>query len=107
MGFVEQVKGWLRSEAKEAKEAIGDLESRLDSDLSAKERQLGETPSQAMERLQHEIAEGESSLDAIGDKIGRSSALADARAELAEDGQPKVALDEHGAEQDPDELDRG
>ena len=93
MGFLEQVRAWFRSEAGEAKDAMSDLEARLDADLTEKERRLHETPEEAMERLQSEIAD-DSSLDAIRDKVGHTTSHAEAAAELA------------GDETDPDELDR-
>lgn len=98
MDLWQQIRGWLRREAADARDAKDDLERRLDRDLTNRERRLNETPSEAMERLQREIADHESSFDQVRDRIGTTSARADARAE--------VAREDDGTERDPDDLDR-
>ncbi len=82
MGFLDSVKAWFKTEAAELADAKGDLEDRLDTGLSQRERQLNETPAEAMERLQGEIADNESSLGALEDKIGHAQARADAVADI-------------------------
>ncbi|MEL7156270.1 MAG: hypothetical protein AAFN30_06700 [Actinomycetota bacterium] len=84
MGFWQTVKAWMSTEAAELKDATDGLESRLDRDLSARERQLNETPREAMERLQAEGAANESVFDELSDKITAAQATADAMAEMAE-----------------------
>ncbi|MDH3680800.1 MAG: hypothetical protein OEV40_12710 [Acidimicrobiia bacterium] len=82
MGFLDSLKAWLRTETADLKDAKGDLESRLDDDLTRRERLLEETPTDAMERLQEEIADGQSAFDTLEDKIGHAQARADAVADL-------------------------
>ena len=101
MEMWQQFRRWLKREAADARDAVNDLEQRMDRGLTERERRLSETPGEAMERIQQEIADHESSFDSVRDRIGASSARADARAELSE-----VATDEDGTESDPDELDR-
>ena len=84
MGLLNSLKAWLRTEAAELSESAKQMEERLDADLSKRERQLTETPDEAMKRLQSEIEDGESSFEAISDKIGHASAKADAVADLAD-----------------------
>lgn len=93
MGFLDSLKAWLRTEAEEATDAKDDLESRLDADLTRRERLLNETPTEAMERLQDEIADGQSAFDAIEDKIGHAQARAEAVSDL---GAAEGAGSEHG-----------
>ena len=102
MGKWEQVKAWLRVEAKEIKGTVDDLEARLDRDLTAKEQRLSETPAEGLARMQQEIEHGDSSFDALRDEITTNAASADSAG-----GDPGVALDPNGNESDPDDLDRG
>lgn len=86
MGFWQSVKAWLTTEAKEAKDVGDELQDRLSSDLDRRERELNETPEQAMERLQSKIDDQEDAFSAVADKIDRTEAKADAVSELeAED----------------------
>ena len=86
MGFLDSLKAWLKTETAELSDAKRGLEGRLDEGLSKRERQLNETQAEAMERLQQEIADGESSFHDIEDKIGHTHAKADAVADL---GRPE------------------
>lgn len=115
MGFLDSLKAWLKTETSEFSDAKRDLEGRIDSGLNKRERQLNETPEEAMERLQQEIADGESSFHDIEDKIGHTQAKADAVADLADntaDGTTDVAagevediLDLDSEEIDPGDVD--
>lgn len=78
------MKVWLSKEAADLEDVTADMKDRLSSDLDRRERQLDETPNEAMERLQTEIADGESALEAIGNKIDYTEARADAVAEVDE-----------------------
>ncbi|MCP4225771.1 MAG: hypothetical protein GY773_20750 [Actinomycetia bacterium] len=69
MGFLDSLKAWLRIEKADLAESTAELERRLDADLTRREAQLGESPTEAMERLQGEIADNESSFDAIRDIV--------------------------------------
>ena len=69
MGFLDSLKAWLRTEKADLDESTAELERRLDDDLTRRERQLNESPAEAMERLQGEIADNDSSLDAIRDLL--------------------------------------
>ena len=69
MGFHDSLKAWLRTEKADLDESTAELERRLDDDLTRRERQLNESPAEAMERLQGEIADNDSSLDAIRDLL--------------------------------------
>jgi phage shock protein A len=101
MDMWQQVRRWLRREAAEASESVHQLEQRLDRDLTERERRLTETPSEAMERLQREIAASESSFDEVRNRIGAASATAEARTELGE-----LDRDDDGSERSPDDPDR-
>jgi phage shock protein A len=82
MGFLDSLKSWLRTEAAELAETKADLETKLDRNLSEKERQLNETPTEAMDRLQREIDDNQGSFDAIEDRLAHGQATADAHAEF-------------------------
>jgi chromosome segregation ATPase len=69
MSFLDTLKAWLRTEKADLAESTAELERRLDEDLTRRERQLDESPTEAMERLQAEIADNDSSLDAIRDQL--------------------------------------
>lgn len=98
MGVWDTVRSWFKSEADELADAKRDLEVRLDQDLSRRERQLNETPAEAIERLQREAADGDDAFSAISDKIDATAARAAAAARAeAEAGTP--------AEIDPEFLD--
>ena len=104
MGFLDSLKAWLKTETAELADAKGDLESRLDGELSDRERRLNETPEEAMERLQQEIAENDSSLGAMEDKIGHVQAKADAVADM-EAGAGETGAAEASGGPDEDILD--
>ena len=70
MNMWQQVRQWLRREAADASEAVHQLEQQLDRDLTERERRLTETPSEAIERTQREIAASESSFDEVRNRIG-------------------------------------
>lgn len=100
MGVWDTVRSWFKSEAVELVDAKKDLEERLDADLTRRERQLDETPAEALERLQREAADSDDSFSAISDKIDAAAARAAAAAKAeAEAGSP--------TEIDPDFLDGG
>jgi phage shock protein A len=99
MGMWDSLKAWMKREAADLKDATDDLEQQLDADLSQRERQLNESPAEAMERLQAEIARNDSTLSELEDKIGQAGARAEASAGLERDNEPD--------EPDPDDLDRG
>jgi len=100
MGVWDTVRSWFKSEAVELVDAKKDLEERLDADLTRRERQLDETPAEALERLQREAADSDDSFSAISDKIDAAAARAAAAAKAeAEAGTP--------TEIDPDFLDGG
>jgi chromosome segregation ATPase len=118
MGFLDSVKAWLKTEAVEARRAKGDLETRLDDDLARREHQLNETPEQALERLQHEVADSESSFETISKKIDEVATKASAGGDLANVGADQIEADEIEADEieaeseeveleiDPADLDR-
>lgn len=98
MGFWQTVKAWMSTEAAELKDATDGLESRLDRELSQRERQLNESPEEAMERLQAEGEANESMFGELGDKISAAQAKADAVADLA-DGANTTAADGQGSDE--------
>ncbi len=85
MGFWQQVKAWMSSEAAELSDAAKDFETRADREMTAREQRLNETPAEAMERLTAENEANDSMFDALEDKIAASQAKADAVADLAAD----------------------
>lgn len=103
MGFLDSVKAWFRSEASELGDAKSGLEARLDEGLTRRERQLEETPSEAMERLQAEIADNESSLHDLEDKIAHGQAKADAVADLEADAK-RAAAEAAATDADPEDI---
>ena len=98
MGFLHTLKAWLRTEAADLAESAKQMEERLDADLSKRERQLNETPEEAMKRLQSEIDDSESSFDAISDKIGHAAAKADAVADLVDSDDDGAVSEDSEAE---------
>jgi hypothetical protein len=105
MGMWDSLKAWMKRESADLKDAAGDLEQQLDADLTRREQQLNESPAEAMERLQAEIAGNDSALSELGDKIGQAGARADASASL--DHNDDGADPDDPDEADPDDLDRG
>ncbi|MEM9135316.1 MAG: hypothetical protein AAF962_27505 [Actinomycetota bacterium] len=91
MGFWQQVKGWLSSEAAELSDAAKGFEARADREMTAREQRLNETPAEAMERLTAESSANDSLFDELEDKIAASQAKADAVADLAADAENKAA----------------
>jgi chromosome segregation ATPase len=95
MGFLDSLKSWLRSEAADLTDAKGELETRLDRDLSERERRLNETPAEAMERLQQEIEQNQGSFDAIEDRLAHGQAKANAHADFAEaESESSIPIDD-------------
>jgi hypothetical protein len=111
MGLWETVRAWFKTETADLGDAAKDLEGRVDADLSRRERQLNETPEQAIARIQAEADSGdEDSFAAVSEKIeaaaARAAAAAEAEAEahnlpteidpefLDRDHQPDPADDE-------------
>lgn len=79
MGFWDTLKAWLGREAADLAVAKRETEERLDAELSAREARLHETPDQAMERLQREMAANDDALGDIRDRIAGQGAQAEAR----------------------------
>lgn len=82
MGWWESLKARLRTEAADLGQAKNEAEARIDADLSRREAQLDETPEQAMERIQREMGDNESSFDSIRDRIDQAATRGTARHEL-------------------------
>ena len=70
MGFLDQVRGWLRREKADVSDALREAEQRLDADLSRKERELTETPEEGLKRIQDEIGANPDPLDEIRGRVG-------------------------------------
>lgn len=83
MGLLDGITAWFRKESADVKDSIGQLERELDGDLTAKERELTATPEEKMAMIQDQIDDN-NSFDDLRDKIDRTQAHADARAEVAE-----------------------
>ncbi|MFV0526385.1 MAG: hypothetical protein ACK5RL_18020 [Acidimicrobiales bacterium] len=82
MSWIDQLRGWLRRESHDVAAATRDLERRLDADLSARERQLDETPQEGLERMQREIAGHDDAFDDIRRKANRRRSAGEAAADL-------------------------
>ncbi|MGF1597736.1 MAG: hypothetical protein ACFCVK_12535 [Acidimicrobiales bacterium] len=81
MGFLDTLKGWLRSEGAELKDSAAGLRTRVDDHLTRRTRRLEETPAEAMARLQDEI-DSSGSFDTVHDRIAGARAHADAVSDL-------------------------
>jgi phage shock protein A len=101
MGVWDSMKAWFKTEATDLGEAKQELETRLDQDLTRRERQLAETPEESLGRLQEEATDSEASFAAISDKIDQAVA----RAAAAAEANPPQATDA-GPDVDPEFLDR-
>lgn len=86
MGFLDSFKSWLRTEAAEAQDLGRETKGRMEADLDRREAELNLTPSERLDQLQDQIADGDSTLDALRDKIEGREALAEASAEVADLG---------------------
>ena len=102
MGFLDSLKTWFRSESADAKDLLGETRDRLASDLDRREAELHATPSERLEQLQEQIADGENSFDALRDKIEGREAKADAVDELSTD-----AMAPEGTGDEPDGSEAG
>ncbi len=86
MGFLDSFKSWLRTEAAEAQDLGRETKGRMEADLDRREAELNLTPEERLDKLQDEIADGDSLLDGLRDKIAGREALADATAEVSDLG---------------------
>ena len=69
MGFLDQVRGWLHREKADVSDAWRETERRLDADLSRKERQLTESPTEGLKRIQEEIGASPDPLEEIRGRV--------------------------------------
>ncbi len=83
MGLLDGITAWFKKESADLTDSMGQLERELDSELSAKERELTASPEEKMALIQDQI-DDDSSFDAVRDKIDQTQAHADARAEVAD-----------------------
>lgn len=88
MGFLDRLKAVLGREAADLADAKRNAEARIDADLSRREARLNETPEQAMERIQAEMAANDDSLQAIRDRVGGTGARAEAVRDLEAPPEP-------------------
>ena len=93
MGVWDTVRAWFKSEAADLADAKADLEDRVDDDLTRRERQLNETPAEAVERLQQEASDGDGAFAAISDKIDAAAARAAAAAQAEAAAGPPTEID--------------
>ena len=111
MGFLDSVTSWFKREAAEVKDSVGDLENRLDADLSRKEREFAATPEEKMDMLSEKIEAEDDAFAAIQDKIDakHGKALADEELidqpddEPADESDGEAANDGAAFDQAPDE----
>ena len=89
MGLLDSISRWFKNEATDIKSSVDDLEQRLDTDMSRKERELAASPEERLEMIQDEIGESDS-FSAIQDKIDatQGKALADADLAAVEHDEP-------------------
>ncbi len=83
MGILDSISGWFKKEAAEVKNSVDNLEQRLDTDLSRKERELTAPPEAKLDMIQDEIDETDS-FSAIQDKIDATQGKALADADVAD-----------------------
>ncbi len=84
MGFLDSLKAWFRTESEEARDLLDSTKSRMEADLDRREAEAAATPSERMEQLQEQIADGDDAFDAIRDKIEGRGLRAEAAEEVAE-----------------------
>lgn len=100
MGFLDSLRSWFASESAEAKKLGQSTQQRLETELDRREAELAASPSERIEMLQDEIADSDTTFDALRDKIEGRSERADATAEVAEvdqavrDGADEPSTDE-------------
>ena len=87
MGFLDSFKSWLRTETAEAQDLGRQTEGRMEAELDRREGELNLTPEQRLDQLQDKIADGDSTLDSLREKIEGREALADATGEVADLGR--------------------
>ena len=90
MGFLDSVTSWFKREAAEVKDSVGDLENRLDADLSRKEREFAATPEEKMDMLSEKIEAEDDAFAAIQDKIDAKHGKALADEELIDNPDPEA-----------------
>ncbi|NNE72804.1 MAG: hypothetical protein HKN26_04005 [Acidimicrobiales bacterium] len=78
MGFLDRVKSWFVAEAEEASDMLDGARDRLDTTLSAKERELAATPEEKLEALGEQIESGDDPFEEIRQKVEQTVADADA-----------------------------
>lgn len=67
--WVDRIRGWLRREARDVREVLGDAERRLDADLSRRERALAATPEERLQATLDEIAASGESYERLRDDL--------------------------------------
>ncbi|MGH1491960.1 MAG: hypothetical protein ACRBK7_21655 [Acidimicrobiales bacterium] len=87
MGFLDSFKSWLRTETAEAQDLGRQTKGRMEAELDRREGELNLTPEQRLDQLQDKIADGDSTLDSLREKIEGREALADATGEVADLGR--------------------
>ncbi len=97
MGFLDSLTSWFKREAGDVKESVGQLEDKLDADLSRKERELAATPEEKIDMLTEKIEAEDDAFAAIQDKIDAQQGKALANEELMDappDDSDPSAIDE-------------
>lgn len=84
MGFLDSVKAWLKEESAEAADLGRSTSGKMSRELDRREAVQNASPSERMSQLQEDIANNDSSFEALQDKIEGKAALADAKADLAD-----------------------
>jgi ElaB/YqjD/DUF883 family membrane-anchored ribosome-binding protein len=77
MGFVNTLRTWLRGERDEAADALRQAQRRAEDALDRRERQLQETPEEAMARIQDEIQANDEQLDELRRRVAGQDATAE------------------------------
>ena len=83
MGILDSLKAWFRAEAAEARDLGRETKGRLETELDRREAELAATPTERLEQLQSEIADGDATFGELQSKIEGRGLRADADAEVS------------------------
>ncbi len=92
MGLFNKISGWLKKEGADASDILADTKERLGSDLDKRERQMAASPTEKLDATLAEL-DATDPLAEVRSKIDGKSALADAKADLAQDGRDAAPAD--------------
>lgn len=91
--FTEKLFSFLKREAKDVKEGLGELGKTLDTELAEREKKLKASPTERIDMLQGEMAATDSRFDEIAKEVNATGATASAAATVSSSGSLEDRLE--------------